>query len=68
MIMLDEWNEDNKLAPLEPVVERAGSTFSSFALGTFGCSLGGAASRMVHWGRWKRPSSSEATDWWANLK
>ena len=31
MIMLDEWDEDNELALLEPVIERVGSTSTSFA-------------------------------------
>ena len=47
--MLDEWDEDNQLAPLEPVVERAGPTSTSFAHSTFGSRLGGAASGIVHW-------------------
>ena len=44
--MLDEGAE-NKLAPLEPVMERASSTSTSFALNTFGNCLDGAASRMA---------------------
>ena len=46
--MLDEWDEDNKLAPLESVVERASSTSTFFAYNTFASRLGGAASKMVH--------------------
>ena len=44
--MLDKGVE-NKLAPLEPVIERAGSTSTSSALNSFGNCLDGAASRMV---------------------
>ena len=32
MVMLDEWNEDNELAPLEPAMERACSTSTSLPL------------------------------------
>ena len=39
--MLDERDEDNKLAPLEPAVERSGSVSTSFAHCTFGSRLGG---------------------------
>ena len=53
MMMLDEWDkdEDNELAALESVVERAGSTSTSFAHNTFGSGLSGAVSGMVHWKR-----------------
>ena len=47
MVMLDEWNEDNELAPLEPVVEKAGSTSTSFAFSTVSSHLGGVASEML---------------------
>ena len=40
--------EDNKLASLEPVVERAVSTSVSFTHSTIGSRLGEIASRMVH--------------------
>ena len=52
-ILLDKWDEDNDLAPLEPVVEEAGSTTTSFAHSTFGSRLGKADSGMVRWKRWK---------------
>ena len=48
MIILDEWNEDNELAPLELTMERASSTSTSFPHSTFGSCLGGAASVMVY--------------------
>ena len=47
--MLDELDEDNELALLEPVVERARSTSTSFTYNTFGSRFGGAAYGMVHW-------------------
>ena len=53
--MLDEWDEDNNLAQLGPVVETAGSIFTSFTNSTFGSHTGGATSGMVHWRRWKDP-------------
>ena len=46
MIMLDEWDEGNELAPLEPVVERAGLVSISFAY-----SPGGSAFGIMHWER-----------------
>ena len=45
--MLDECDDYNELAPLESVVERAGSTSTSFAHSV----LGGVASEMVNWER-----------------
>ena len=42
--MLDEGSEDNELAPLEPVVERAGQTSTCFAYSTFCSRLVGATS------------------------
>ena len=39
IVMLDEWDEDNELVPLEPVIERAGSTATTFAHSTFGSCL-----------------------------
>ena len=38
---------DNELAPLEPVVERAGSTSTYLAHHTFGSRLGEVAQRMM---------------------
>ena len=48
MIMLNKWDEDenSELAPLEPVVERAHSSATSFAISTFGTRIGGVASGM----------------------
>ena len=46
--MLDERDEDNVLPPRKPVVERAGSTSTSFAHSTCGSHADGAASGMVH--------------------
>ena len=48
--MLDKWDKDenNELAPLEPVVERAGLTATFFIYSTFGSRLGGVASGMLH--------------------
>ena len=40
--MIDELEEDNDLALLEPVLERAGSISTSFAYSTFGGRLDGA--------------------------
>ena len=64
MILLVEWSkEENKdLAPLEPVVEKAGSTSTCFAYSTFGSRFGGAASEMVHWERCNKVYSLKATD------
>ena len=67
MIMLDEWDEDIELAPLEPVVEWAVSTSTSFTYSTLASPLGGVVSGMVHSGRWKRFSCFKATGWWTNL-
>ena len=47
IIMLDEWDETNKLTPLELVIKRAGSTASSFAHSNFGSSLDEVASGML---------------------
>ena len=38
--MLDEENDNNELGVLEPVMEKAGSTSTSFAHSTFGSHLG----------------------------
>ena len=54
MIMLDEWDEDNELAPLEPVVERVGSTATSFTFSNCGSRLGGVTSGMLQWEKWKK--------------
>ena len=69
MIMVDDWDEDNELALLEPALEKAGSgsTSTSFAYSIFGSHLGRATFGMVHWGRWKWSSCSEAMGWWTNL-
>ena len=68
MIMLDEWDKEKKnLAPIEPVVKRAGSTSISFAHSTFGRSLAGATPGMVHWGITKGASLFKMAGWWANL-
>ena len=48
VVMLDEWDEDNELAPLESFAEIAGWTSTFFAYCTFGSHLGGAASGMLH--------------------
>ena len=42
--MVDECGEENELAPLDPVMERAGSTSTSFFHNTFGSGLGRAGS------------------------
>ena len=54
MIMLD-------LAPLEPVVEKASSTATSFACSSH---LGGVVSKMLHW---KRASCFKATNEWIRI-
>ena len=48
MAMLDEWDENIDLGPLEPVIEIAGSTSSSFTYSTFGSCFARAAPGMVH--------------------
>ena len=47
MIMVDDWDEDNELALLEPALEKAGSgsTSTSFAYSIFGSHFGGATFR-----------------------
>ena len=41
-------DEDNELAPLEPVVERACSTYTCFVYSTFGSGIGGVSPGMQH--------------------
>ena len=61
IIMLEEWDEDNELAPLEPVVERACSIATSFVYSTFGSNFRNGALRKT-----KTFSCSKAMGWWAN--
>ena len=55
MAMLDEWDENIDLGPLEPVIEIAGSTSSSFTYSTFGSCFARAAPGMVHLRKIKKP-------------
>ena len=41
-------DKNNDIAPLDPVVERAGSTTTSFTHSAFGSPLGWAVSGMLH--------------------
>ena len=59
IIMLDEWDEDNELAPLKPVVERAGSTSTCFVYSTFGSHLGGEACIML-----RKMKTPPVPRWW----
>ena len=62
--MLDKWDEDNELAPLEPAMKWTGSTFTTLVCKTFG--LGGAALECCTEKDGKRPSFLEAMSWGAN--